>query len=208
MVALVERSSANEIAPHLRDEWNALRAMSDDDLIAAQTEAFAVTEKNLIRLAIIVRIREERGHDLSGIRIGMMRHLRRIADGKLLPEVILKYAGDPLTASRVAKLPIEGQRRCLEQNLARARSPRYGVPRSQPSGTHVELDKIRGAIVVTGVRVVITRAELMNLLDQLGGPQRDQLCSGCGETYSHDHPKRCAKCGSYSFEPVAASKVA
>jgi len=61
------------------------------------------------RLAMIVRELESRGEDLSGLRIGIVNHLRRIAYGQTIPEVVLRFMQYPLLLKFVGSLPLPDQ---------------------------------------------------------------------------------------------------
>jgi hypothetical protein len=70
-----------------------------------------LTANSLRRAALLVRTLEERGEDLSGLRLALLSHLKKIACGQLLPEVVVRFAGKPLLITLIGNLPIDDQRR-------------------------------------------------------------------------------------------------
>jgi hypothetical protein len=77
-------------------------------------DSLRVTAERLLYLAAIVQELEIRGENLSGMRIGMMRWLRLIASGQLLPEVVVRYSGKQKLLERIATLPAAEQRRLID----------------------------------------------------------------------------------------------
>jgi hypothetical protein len=73
------------------------------------------TAEGFLRLAWIVRLLEERGDDLSGLRFSLIPHLRRIAYGQLLPELLVRFGSHPSLLRRVSLLPIPDQKRLVER---------------------------------------------------------------------------------------------
>jgi hypothetical protein len=72
------------------------------------------TAAHLVRLATIVAELERRGEDLSDLRIGMMRYLRLIALGQLVPEVVIRFADSPLLLNKILTLPLSDQARLAQ----------------------------------------------------------------------------------------------
>ncbi len=70
--------------------------------------------ENLLRLAIVVRELESRGEDLSGLKIGLLPVLRDIAAGLLLPEIVVRYAGEPWAIRKLTGTPLEEQRQIAD----------------------------------------------------------------------------------------------
>ena len=55
-----------------------------------------------MRLALITQELEKRGEDLSAIKMGLLPLLRQIACGKLLPQIVVMYAGEPAAIRKIA----------------------------------------------------------------------------------------------------------
>lgn len=92
-----------------------LRAMSNDQLIAALAETMGQTAEKMARLAAIVAVLEDRGVDLSSLKMGMMDQLRLIAHGQLLPEVAARFLAQPMLLSRIAALPLSDQQELVDK---------------------------------------------------------------------------------------------
>lgn len=102
------------------------------DLLRELAVQLRHTAESMMRLAWIVRILEDRGEDLSGLRLPLINHLRRIAHGQVLPELVVRFAAQPGLLNRVALLPIPDQ-----QRLAAGESVRLVVLRETPDGRRV-----------------------------------------------------------------------
>src|SRR5688572_22830452 len=88
-----------------------IRSMSDAELDAAFAEALGLTAKNLLRLAALWVEKQDRGHDLSGLRVGIAAYLPAIAAGTVLAESVVKFAGHPGLLRKVASLTPAEQKR-------------------------------------------------------------------------------------------------
>lgn len=102
---------AEQDAAGLRES---VRVASTDELKAELARLLGFSADNLLRLAIITQELESRGVDLSSIRLGLLPLLRQIACGKLLPEIVVMFAGTPAAIHRLCKLPITEQREIAE----------------------------------------------------------------------------------------------
>lgn len=102
------------------------------DLLRELTVQLRHTAEAMMRLAWIVRILEDRGEDLSGLRLPLINHLRRIAYGQVLPELVVRFAAQPALLTRVSMLPMPDQ-----QRLASGESVRLVVFREAPDGRRV-----------------------------------------------------------------------
>ena len=88
-----------------------LSSMTVADLRSELVRSLKLTAAHLLRLASIVRELEERGEDLSDIKVGMMGHLRRIAYGQVMPELVVRYAESPGLLKTLSSLPLPDQAR-------------------------------------------------------------------------------------------------
>lgn len=93
------------------EELRALAALGTAQLRAELSRALERTAAHLMRLALIVRVLEERGEDLSDLRLGLLPYLRQIAYGRILPEVVVRFAESPALVRTIAALPPPDQRR-------------------------------------------------------------------------------------------------
>jgi hypothetical protein len=74
----------------------------------------SLTAKNMMNAAIIVVEMERRGEDVEGLKISLLHHLRKVACGQLLPEIIVRFAGSPLLIGCIGNLPISSQRKIAD----------------------------------------------------------------------------------------------
>jgi hypothetical protein len=101
----------SEIELRQASDRDSLAALSTDELRDELTRSLSLTAQHLSRLALVVRLLEERGEDLSDLRIGLLGYLRQIAYGQIVPEIVVRYAETPSLLRRIASLPIPDQRR-------------------------------------------------------------------------------------------------
>lgn len=94
-----------------------LAGQTTEMLVRELIGLFGWTAPKLARMAAIVRELESRGYDVSVIRDQfMVRQLRRIAVGDLLPEVVSTlYVAGTAVVDAVARLPIGEQRKLLDR---------------------------------------------------------------------------------------------
>lgn len=98
----------------LRNVTQDLTHESTAELKERLSSILATTASGLRDMAAIVAELESRGEDLSGLRIGMIDHLRRIACGQLLPEVVVRCAGQPRMLAIASRLTIDDQKKLAE----------------------------------------------------------------------------------------------
>ncbi|MGA2032311.1 MAG: hypothetical protein ABSG68_08660 [Thermoguttaceae bacterium] len=92
---------------------SALSTAPTEELRSRLSGLLARTADDLREMAGIVAELERRGEDLSGLRLGIVDHLRRIAAGQLLPEIVVRYAGYPQLLRVATSLPLPDQERML-----------------------------------------------------------------------------------------------
>lgn len=73
--------------------------------------ALTRTASDLVEMALIVRELEGRGEDLSSLRLGLVDHLRRIAAGQLLPDLVVRFSGFPALLQIASSLALPDQER-------------------------------------------------------------------------------------------------
>lgn len=92
-----------------------LSARPTDELVRELIGLLGYAAEKLQRMAFIVQELESRGHSTAAIRDQfLMRQLRRIAAGDLLPEVVQHFLGNPTVIDALARLPVAEQRRLLD----------------------------------------------------------------------------------------------
>jgi hypothetical protein len=95
---------------------------------------------------------ESRGEDLSQLKIGLLPLLRQIAAGVLLPDVVVRYAGQPAAIKQLAGMPIDEQRRYVAEELP---APPARVRRkntlAEPHGVDPDVPKLGvGGVAANG----------------------------------------------------------
>ncbi|MBU6428711.1 MAG: hypothetical protein KGR26_06875 [Cyanobacteria bacterium REEB65] len=101
----------SEALAKLESQRSELASLSTDRLREELLHALQWTSEGLVRIALIVRTLEERGEDLSGMRVSLLPYLRQIAYGQILPEVIVRFGESPLLVRHVSHLPLPDQAR-------------------------------------------------------------------------------------------------
>lgn len=91
-----------------------LSALPTAELRGELAKALGLTAANLLRLAVIVSILEDRGEDMAAFKGGFLDILRKIARGDLLPDIVVLFSAEPEKIKRAGALPIEGQREIVE----------------------------------------------------------------------------------------------
>lgn len=86
-----------------------LERMDSQTLLNELRTATAVTASNLVYMSQIWTQLEKRGVDMTPFRNGLLRFLPMIAGGEVIPEAVIKFAGNITLLNQVAKLPLERQ---------------------------------------------------------------------------------------------------
>lgn len=77
-------------------------------------DGMRLTAEYLMRLGCALHVYLERGGDLTGMDDSFTRHLRKIACGQILPELVAKYyASKPSLVRKIGSLPLDDQRRLV-----------------------------------------------------------------------------------------------
>jgi len=84
---------------------------STKELKKELAELLGFTADNLSRLATVVMELEARGENLKQLRIGLLPLLRLIASEKLLPEIVVMFAGAPAILKQIASMSISEQKK-------------------------------------------------------------------------------------------------
>jgi hypothetical protein len=104
---------------HTPPQWQPLqrqlREMSEPELRSFLAQRLRFTADNLMEMGMVIREFDQRGIDLSDLRLSLLVYLRRIAYGQTLPEVVALLAGRRDLLQRVAVLPLPEQQRCLDE---------------------------------------------------------------------------------------------
>lgn len=137
-----------------------LSEMTTDQLRKELSRALDLTARNLMRLALIVRALEERGEDLSDLRLGLLTYLRQIAYGAVLPEVVVRFAESPTLIKAIAALPMPDQTR-----LAAGDPVDLVVPRGEHGHDIRRADPLR--MTVEQIRQVFAKGRIRDEAEQI-----------------------------------------
>lgn len=74
-------------------------------------EAVSATVEQVIRVAAIVRLLEERGESVADMMRGYFPYIRRVAYGQMVPEAVVMFQGQLNVMRRVSLLPLPDQSR-------------------------------------------------------------------------------------------------
>lgn len=84
-------------------------SLSNEELRKELVDRLCISVEHLVRVAALVAELESRGENLRGLRIGLLPYLRQIAAGKLVPEIVVKFAGVPNSIRAIGSLPAPEQ---------------------------------------------------------------------------------------------------
>lgn len=127
-----------------KDLKSSVAHASTPELKSELARLLGFTAENLVRLAIITAELEKRGEDLSELKIGLLPLLRQIALGKLHPQIVVMFAGEPMMLRDIGKLPlfqqqeiVDGTRSAIAKRIVNDDDP----IRSQGQGTRHVVEK-------------------------------------------------------------------
>lgn len=103
----------DELLPFVAD----ISSVPTADLRKELAANIGVTAKALARMAVIWGELERRGEDLSSLRSGLMAYMPAIAAGELLPEAVVRCAGQMTVLKMLSGLPLDQQQRLLEKGV-------------------------------------------------------------------------------------------
>ncbi len=71
---------------------------------------------------------------MKAIKIGLLPLLRKIAEGRLLPGIVVLYASEPKFLSKIAAMPVTDQKRIIEEGyVGQSKPPKKKNSRSSES---------------------------------------------------------------------------
>lgn len=141
----------------------AIAALSTEDLRAELVRALAITADHVRHLAIIWRELERRGEDLSALRTGIGAYLAPVAYGRLLPEAVVKLAGNRAALRAVSLLAPEEQRHVLDAGYIPVKRSESGpadqvpITALSPGDVARAIDPVRGTVRPVNEQRVIQR---------------------------------------------------
>jgi hypothetical protein len=90
-----------------------LAEVSTEALKHQLRNAIGITEQAIIRVAVLWQELTRRGEDLSEFRFALAPFLLPVAQGKLLPALVVSMAAQPRALQRLAALPVQEQEQLL-----------------------------------------------------------------------------------------------
>lgn len=197
-MTLIPRPEQTNLLAHFQE-------LTTEQLREELAGCLRVTATNFARLALIVKALEDRGEDLSALKIPILHHLRRVACGQVLPEVLVRFAGSPSLITIVGNLPLPDQKAIAEGQPVRLvvygadgnRTHRLADP------LHLSPEQVRQVFARDHVR---TDAEQCLLLDQKRERSRLPRPESAGRL-KLDHDDQSARIGRYVI-PLADLEAA
>jgi hypothetical protein len=100
-----------------RDFILAAKTMSDEQLFARIKQLGEITAGALLEMAIAVDELDRRGHDMTRFKSGVFCHFRGLAEGRVLPEVVIYFVGNDVTLRAVANTAPKVQHEIMERGF-------------------------------------------------------------------------------------------
>lgn len=91
-----------------------LEPKATDELQRLLVEDFDATVMRIKRMAATIRIMEERGEEIKNEGLRMIQHLRAIAHGRMMPELVCACLDKRLLLNAAASLPLPDQKRIAD----------------------------------------------------------------------------------------------
>lgn len=104
--------------------------LSTEQLYEQFSGGLRLAEGHLLRLGVILLELEDRGETASGDKT-FLEMLRSIGRGELLPQLVVRFAAQPVTLACLRKKPVEEQRRFLAMTTHAAHEAVRKRPRSR-----------------------------------------------------------------------------
>lgn len=133
-----------------------LQDVTTDDLRRRLAEQIQITARHVAHMAAIWAELERRGEDMSALRSGIARYLPAVAAGRLVPEAVVRLAGNTVALRAVSSLTPDNQMRLLSTGVLRV----VRSPDTQPDDVPITLlttrdvsraiDSVRGEIIEPG----------------------------------------------------------
>jgi hypothetical protein len=170
--ALAEELEARRVMGETyQKEREEIRALTTPQLREEFAAGIRVSVQHLVRTALVLQELESRGERVDGADEGLLDLLRRIATGRLLPQIIVRFAGSPQALERAARLAPDEQRAVLadparQEEMTRRRRRRAddgdGKPvRPRATGRHPEGEDLRNPLMAAEVATPKDLAELI-----------------------------------------------
>lgn len=126
----------------LQDE---IHGMTTEELRNEFRSGLRLSIDHLTRLALILTELESRGEKIQGVNIGLLSLLRSIAKGQLLAETVVTFASKPTVMRRVGKMPVDEQRRIVEdeEECERLMEPQPQKKNKKQQRPHADTSRVQ-----------------------------------------------------------------
>lgn len=130
-----------------------ISALSTEQLYSALRDAAEVTARSIVKMAAIWLELERRGEDMSKSRSGLAAYLPAVASGRLVPEAIVKLAGNRTALRAIACLDADTQRQVLEAGTVAVVREEGAAPvqiqlqHLKPAEVNRAIDGVNGRII-------------------------------------------------------------
>ena len=107
---LIEHANENTEA----DDYELVRISAEIDpqsLVAELAECMSITVKAIVKIGAIIRRLEILEFDIGALKLPNLNYFRRVAHGKMIPELFVSLVGAPIVLRKVSYLPIPDQQR-------------------------------------------------------------------------------------------------
>ena len=121
-----------------------IHGMTTEELRNEFRSGLRLSIDHLTRLALILTELESRGEKIQGVNIGLLSLLRSIAKGQLLAETVVAFASKPTVMRRVGKMPVDEQRRIVddEEECKRLMEPQPQRKNKKQQRPHADTSRV------------------------------------------------------------------
>lgn len=133
--------------------YDQLTDMTTEQLESLLGKLIQRTAEAVLQMAAVWMELERRGRDMSALKAGIGQFLPAVAEGRLLPEAVVRFAGNSRTLSALMTMSHEAQRRTMAlgyiEVVRTSTSPPEKVPLRRVTREDITraVDPIRGDII-------------------------------------------------------------
>lgn len=148
-------------APALVAYRQSVERKNEQELVAELRGLFTTAAESIARMAIVFSVMEGRGYSTDKFRTGIGQYLLAVSSGRLLPEVVARFAGNATVLRACATLALSEQARLLKDGyleVKRTAKEVVKVPldKVSPIDTARAIDPVAGRILPPSKQVVRT----------------------------------------------------
>lgn len=140
------------------------RKLTRDELHALYRRGATLTSYGIKCMAVAYCTMRDRGDDVSMFQHGLVKFFDRIVSGRVLPELLLEYAGAPQHIEQISRLVPEEQRKLLGRDATVQVSRQAGTGEIETRAKHPAACSISELLLVIGEGKIRTPAEQKHYL--------------------------------------------